>query len=246
MRHFLRATLAAFALLIAAPGPSCAVLECRLTRSDYVAPPGTTGRVDVYLRNLDSLGVCLNGVSSDLPAEFGAGAALQGFLQSGPDSLAPYEVWQGTLLEFHVDAAAPPSKATYGVTLIGGRRRISVAPLATSFFTINDSAGVAAAREVVVPPALSPPRLRLWPNPARNLATVSVTLPAALAATVEVFDMLGRRIRRLDDRVLPPGETSIGWDGHDDSGGRAVAGIYVIEVRGESLRLRSKLAWLPR
>lgn len=53
-----------------------------------------------------------------------------------------------------------------------------------------------------------------------------IELPAASKATLDLFDVRGRRIRRLMDRDLDPGATIEVWD-RKDEGGRAVApGVY--------------------
>jgi len=64
-----------------------------------------------------------------------------------------------------------------------------------------------------------------WPNPARQRATVRVALPEPSALTVEVFDLLGRRVRQLVDADHPAG-------GHElalDAAGLA-SGVYLVRM----------------
>ncbi|GAB5536217.1 MAG: hypothetical protein Rubg2KO_24660 [Rubricoccaceae bacterium] len=64
-----------------------------------------------------------------------------------------------------------------------------------------------------------------WPNPIRQRATVRVALPEPSRLAVEVFDILGRRVRQLDDAHRPAG-----W--HDltlDADGLA-SGVYLVRM----------------
>jgi hypothetical protein len=57
-------------------------------------------------------------------------------------------------------------------------------------------------------------------------AAMLVNLPEAREGRLDVFDLQGRRVRRLADRRLPAGATVIGWDGRDDGGRRLGRGLY--------------------
>jgi flagellar hook assembly protein FlgD len=45
---------------------------------------------------------------------------------------------------------------------------------------------------------------------------------------VNIYDVAGRRVRNLADRVFPAGEHVLEWDGSDDAGGRVARGVYFI------------------
>jgi hypothetical protein len=57
-----------------------------------------------------------------------------------------------------------------------------------------------------------------------------VEMPAAGRARIELFDVLGRKVRNLSDRELPRGSTIETWDGRDDAGRTAQRGIYFARV----------------
>jgi len=72
------------------------------------------------------------------------------------------------------------------------------------------------------------------PRPGLSLAVVpgagsttsfELTLAVSGPVRVDVFDVLGRRIRRLVDGSLDAGRHTITWDGRDTAGGRAI-GVY--------------------
>jgi len=45
---------------------------------------------------------------------------------------------------------------------------------------------------------------------------------------VSIYDVTGRKIRNLADRVFPAGEHSLQWDGTDDGGGKVARGVYFV------------------
>lgn len=72
---------------------------------------------------------------------------------------------------------------------------------------------------------------RAVPNPFDRATLVHFALPAAGRATVEVFDLGGRRVRRILEDELAAGEHTARWDGADANGQRLPAGIYRVRVR---------------
>lgn len=102
------------------------------------------------------------------------------------------------------------------------------------FLVFNDS--------VVSPPpdslehVLSPSR----PNPFAGQTHFSVSIDSEEDADVSVFDLLGRRVRRVFHGRLPAGTTELAWNGERDDGTRAVAGVYFyrLEMRGRVVSRR--------
>jgi hypothetical protein len=79
------------------------------------------------------------------------------------------------------------------------------------------------------------------PTPATDATTLSFVVSAdgarldARPATLTVFDVAGRVVRRLLDTAVSPGPHDIAWDLRDDSGRRVASGCYlcVLETGGE-------------
>ena len=65
----------------------------------------------------------------------------------------------------------------------------------------------------------------------RRLARSDSLLFAAGNATLEVFDLRGRRVQRLVTGSLAAGEHVARWNGDDDRGAAVAAGIYVARLR---------------
>jgi hypothetical protein len=75
------------------------------------------------------------------------------------------------------------------------------------------------------------------PNPMTASTEIAYHLNVAGTAEVDLFDISGRRIRRLEAGTFPAGERTVTWDGRDDSGSRVPPGIYLyrLSVNGRSL-----------
>jgi hypothetical protein len=74
------------------------------------------------------------------------------------------------------------------------------------------------------------------PNPFNPLTTIDFYIgdsgPSGDDVVhLEVFNILGQRIRTLLDEVLPPGQHSVIWDGKDDHGVPSASGIYLYRLR---------------
>jgi hypothetical protein len=74
------------------------------------------------------------------------------------------------------------------------------------------------------------PTLEIAPNPANPQARVWLTLAEPAMAVVDVFDVAGRRIRRLAAGPLPEGRTGLDWDGTNEAGRPAASGMYLIRA----------------
>jgi PKD repeat protein len=74
-----------------------------------------------------------------------------------------------------------------------------------------------------------------YPNPFRGTTMISFTLPEAAHVTLEVFNVLGQRVRMLRDEDAAAGRYSVPWNGRTDSGSAAGAGVYFyrLSVNGE-------------
>lgn len=83
------------------------------------------------------------------------------------------------------------------------------------------------------------------PNPSRGTTTLRFELARAAAVDADVFDAQGRRVRTLARaEAVSAGTHTLIWDGRDDAGANAGAGVYFVRVsaggvvrRGSVIRL---------
>lgn len=98
----------------------------------------------------------------------------------------------------------------------------------------------------VGPPAASAFELAApWPNPARGLAHLGFTLPAAGTAGLAVHDVQGRRVRALAGGPRAAGRYVIGWDLCDDAGRRVAPGLYLVRLSGGGGERTRRVVVLP-
>ena len=99
-------------------------------------------------------------------------------------------------------------------------------------FTFVPVGGVLA----VTPPAgTASALLATRPNPFRASTTIHFVAARSGRAEIAVFDLLGRHQRTLLDGRVPAGEREVVWDGRDDTGARAPAGVYLCRVRTDDI-----------
>lgn len=70
-----------------------------------------------------------------------------------------------------------------------------------------------------------------FPNPFRFQTTLVYTLSRPTLVQIDVYNVLGRRIRTLVDRVQMQGQHEVSWDGEDAAGAVTPAGVYVAHVK---------------
>jgi len=85
-----------------------------------------------------------------------------------------------------------------------------------------------------------------YPNPFNPETVVEFVNPRSRAVHVslEIFNILGQRIRILVDRPVEPGRHRIVWDGRDQSGRATATGIYLYRLRAGTDILTRKMILL--
>lgn len=83
------------------------------------------------------------------------------------------------------------------------------------------------------------------PNPFAGEIMIRWGMATAGEVDLTVYDLQGRRIRRLVSGTVAPGHKDARWDGRDESGRVAPAGMYLVRMQtgtrvftGRILRLR--------
>lgn len=72
-----------------------------------------------------------------------------------------------------------------------------------------------------------------YPNPFNGAIHLDVYIPRQGSGEVAVYDLQGRRIKTLHRGTLLPGTHTFRWEGQDDSGKAAAAGVYFAVLKGE-------------
>ena len=102
-------------------------------------------------------------------------------------------------------------------------------------FGTNSGTGVtyslfwSTSQIVGVPGAAGPAELAFEgaaPNPMLDRTLFEFSLAAPGHARLDLYDLGGRRVRRLADGTFEAGRLSVPWDGTGDDGARVGAGLY--------------------
>ena len=77
------------------------------------------------------------------------------------------------------------------------------------------------------------PSLRVYPNPAAGLLNISYYLPEAGAAVISIYDVNGRRVKRIE-KIGSAGLNTMSWKPLDEKGRPLPAGLYFARLEGSS------------
>jgi len=83
-----------------------------------------------------------------------------------------------------------------------------------------------------------------YPNPFNGETRLAFDVPRPAQVTIEVFDVLGRRVRTVADGIYQAGRHRVRWDGYDDTAVAVPAGLYICRFRSGEVLLHQKLTIL--
>lgn len=132
-----------------------------------------------------------------------------------------------------------PVQETWGFTF----QRIMWIDEINNLETTDNWADVVAA---VLPPGpsdnltLLPP----LPNPTDASSVIRFDLPLDSHATLDVYDLKGRRIARLFDRSTDHARTVVRWDGRDSSGSQVANGLYLVRLRSPQGEVTQRVTFM--
>jgi hypothetical protein len=94
--------------------------------------------------------------------------------------------------------------------------------------------GVTGIRELEEPGEAIPEVFNLsqnYPNPFNPQTIIRFTLPSDTWVKVEVFNILGQRVKTLVDQHLSAGAKEVSWDGKNSKGVEVGSGIYFYRIQ---------------
>ena len=83
-----------------------------------------------------------------------------------------------------------------------------------------------------------------FPNPFNPTTTIEYNVPKQSLVKIEIYNMLGQRIRTLIDQNRPAGNYSIMWNAKDDSGANVASGMYFYRMNAGDFSALRKLVLL--
>lgn len=83
-----------------------------------------------------------------------------------------------------------------------------------------------------------------FPNPFNSFTRISFYLPKNGNVKLEVYNILGQKIRTLLEKVEEPGPKTLFWDGTDDRGLNVPTGIYFYRLTAQDFVDTKKMVYL--
>ncbi len=86
--------------------------------------------------------------------------------------------------------------------------------------------------------------IEAYPNPFNSNINISYSLPQPGHVTIEIFDVLGRKVDVLKDEFSAAGVQYASWDGKNSGGEKVSSGLYFCKLRLDSREQIVKLHFL--
>ena len=80
-----------------------------------------------------------------------------------------------------------------------------------------------------------------YPNPFNGRTAISYRLPGSGHVELILYDLLGRRVRRLVSEFQEAGSHQVAWDGADDRGRVTASGVYLYRLKAVDQQLSRRL-----
>jgi hypothetical protein len=104
--------------------------------------------------------------------------------------------------------------------------------------------GVSGSVDVATAAPAARLQISAAPNPFASSAAIRWTLPQDAEVTLAIYDAAGRRVRTMAHGFLTAGVHSLMWDGRDDRGNPAKAGVYWMRLNAGSQEVKSSVVRL--
>ena len=80
-----------------------------------------------------------------------------------------------------------------------------------------------------------------YPNPFNPVTTFNFALPQATHVTLEVYNVLGRKVTTLVDREYPAGRHMVEWDSRRSDGHEVASGVYFARIKAGEFTASKKM-----
>ena len=72
-----------------------------------------------------------------------------------------------------------------------------------------------------------------YPNPFNPRTNINYDIPEATDVTLDVYNLMGQRVRTLVSRHHEPGRYSVSWDATNDFGSPIASGMYIFKIHAK-------------
>ncbi|OGB65896.1 MAG: hypothetical protein A2Y94_11520 [Caldithrix sp. RBG_13_44_9] len=83
--------------------------------------------------------------------------------------------------------------------------------------------------------------LPVYPNPFNSYTQISFKIPQTSKIMLEIYDLVGRRVKTLANETYQTGAHHIRWDGTNQYGGEVTTGIYFVRLSTPGFKATHKI-----
>lgn len=87
-------------------------------------------------------------------------------------------------------------------------------------------------------------RINAYPNPFNSAITIRFATVRPQPITVEIYDLLGRKVNTLSDGFFAEGEHAVTWNGTNQRGDSVAAGVYLCRIKSQMEDTTLKLNYM--
>ncbi|MCK4689205.1 MAG: T9SS type A sorting domain-containing protein, partial [Candidatus Marinimicrobia bacterium] len=80
-----------------------------------------------------------------------------------------------------------------------------------------------------------------YPNPFNPTTRINYTVPNSEHVNLTIYDLTGREVKTLVNRVVAPGKYTAVWDGRSETGRLASTGVYFYVFKSRSFNKVRKM-----
>ena len=83
-----------------------------------------------------------------------------------------------------------------------------------------------------------------YPNPFNTETVITFALPRSSHVAIEIYNILGQKVRDLVDERVTAGYKKVVWDGKDDGGKAVASGLYLYQLKADGFTEAKKMILL--
>ena len=83
-----------------------------------------------------------------------------------------------------------------------------------------------------------------YPNPFNPITNFQFTLPKSVHVKIDIFNIVGQKVKTLMDQDMKPGVYQVDWDGKDERGNSVSTGVYFYKVQAGDFSDMKKMVLL--
>lgn len=83
-----------------------------------------------------------------------------------------------------------------------------------------------------------------YPNPFNAKTVISFALPQESKVTLDIYNILGQKVKTLVDGMMPAGYQKVEWDGTDGNGLGVSSGVYLYKLKADNFSRVNRMTLL--